>query len=377
MNEKGISNQKLTDLLDTAKSNDVGYERVLSAMCTYPHDVAVQAHTKFIEANMGDPGLFPGTYSLEKEVINMMGHLLHCSSVHGYITTGGTESNIQALRTMVNSSNVANPNVIVPESAHFSFDKIANILGIEVKKAELDSKFKVDIGSVKSLIDSNTIGLVGIAGSTEFGQIDPINSLSDIALENNFYLHVDAAFGGFVIPFLETSYHFDFVLDGVTSIALDPHKMGFSTIPSGGILFRDREALNYLQTHTPYLTISTQSSLTGTRSGASVAATYAVMSYLGKEGYRQIVEQCMDLTNDLVEGAKKIGINPLIEPVMNVVTLDVHDPDTLRARLRDEFGWYVSITRNPRALRLVLMPHLTHKNLDLFLQDLEKLVKTG
>lgn len=371
MNDNGVSEKEIFTFLDETKARDTTYERVLSAMCTHPHKIAVDAHMQFIESNLGDFGLFPGTHDLELEVMRMMGDLMNGPSVHGYVTTGGTESNIQALRAMRNICNIRNPNVIIPESAHFSFDKIADMLEIEIRKAALNSEFKVDMDSMKSLVDEHTIGLVGIAGSTEFGQIDPIKEMSELAVEKGIFLHVDAAFGGFVIPFLKNPPAFDFALEGVTSIGIDPHKMGLSTIPSGGLLFRDLKHLHHLQTHTPYLTVDTQYSLTGTRSGATVAGTYAVMKHLGKDGYRRIVDQCMELTDMVVAGARKIGIEPLIEPVMNVVALDVPDADLVRKRLREEFGWQVSITRTPRALRLVLMPHLTTENIELFLHDLK------
>ncbi|KGK98496.1 L-tyrosine decarboxylase [Methanococcoides methylutens] len=378
MEESGIPRDEILSILKNAKSADTSYDRVLSSMCTYPHEIAVLAHTQFIEANMGDPGLFPGTYDLEKKVLKMFGSLLHHNNDPeecGYLTTGGTESNIQAIRSMVNyRRDIKKPNVVMPESAHFSFDKVADLSGIEIRKASLDHFLKVDLGLVRSLIDENTIGLVGIAGTTEFGQIDPIEQLSEIALEKNLFLHVDAAFGGFVLPFMDLDYHYDFEVEGVTSMTIDPHKMGLSTIPSGGLLFRETEYLNDLEIHTPYLSINKQYSLTGTRSGAAVASTYAVMKHLGREGYRQVIDQCMEQTEKIVEGAKALGIEPVIDPVMNVVALQVPDADNIRKRLLDEFGWHVSITRKPRALRLVIMPHINNSTIELFLNDLEKLI---
>jgi tyrosine decarboxylase/aspartate 1-decarboxylase len=395
MNEQGLSEKEIFSYLENVKSEDTDYYRVLSSMCTHPHKIAVEAHGLFIEANLGDLGLFTGAHRLEKEVIRMLGELLHAESVNaqsvetpsgescessvcGYLTTGGTESNIQAVRGMKNlvTSGRKNsgeiPNIVIPESAHFSFDKVANMMGIEVKRALLDSEFKVDTASVEILIDANTIGLVGIAGNTEFGQIDPIEELAKLALENELFLHIDAAFGGFVIPFLEHPHPFDFKVPGVTSIAIDPHKMGLSTIPSGALLFRSPSFMDSLKVNTPYLTTKAQFTLTGTRSGASAAATYAVMKHLGREGYRKNVQYCMQLTTKLVEEARKLGFEPLIEPVMNVVALRVPSPDLVREQLLRKFGWNVSITRTPRSLRLVLMPHNTARDVEEFLKDLEK-----
>lgn len=395
MDEKGVSEKEIFSYLENVKSEDTDYFRVLSSMCTHPHRIATEAHRLFIEANLGDLGLFAGAHRLEKEVIDMLAELLHAppadfssggtsqNSVCGYLTTGGTESNIQAVRGMKNLAiagkkefrgSPISPNIIIPESAHFSFDKVADMMGIEVRRASLDSEFKVDPACVESLINDNTIGLVGIAGNTEFGQVDPIEELSKLALEYELFLHVDAAFGGFVIPFLKNPYPFDFKIPGVTSIAIDPHKMGLSTIPSGALLFRSPSFLNSLKVNTPYLTTKAQFTLTGTRSGASAAATYAVMKHLGREGYTKNVQYCMQLTKKLVKEARTLGFEPLIEPVMNVVALRIPNPDFVREELLRKFGWNVSITRTPRALRLVLMPHNTLKDVEEFLQDLEKVI---
>lgn len=374
MNQKGLPEKEVLALLNNAMQKDTSYEKVLSAMCTRPHPIAVKAHTQFIGSNMGDFGLFSGTRELEEKVIKMIGSLLGDQNACGYITTGGTESNIQAIRTARNLSKKSRPNMIVPASAHFSFDKIADLLGVELRKASLDNEFKVDMDSVKALIDDNTIALVGIAGSTEFGQIDPIDELAEVALANNLFLHVDAAFGGFVIPFLDKKYDFGFSIKGVTSITADPHKMGLSTIPAGGLLFKEEACLLPLEIDTPYLTIRAQHSLTGTRSGAAVAATYAVMMHLGREGYRKIVGRCIKMTERLVEGVGEFGIEPLIEPVMNIVALDVPELEEVRKKLRGK-GWMTSITRTPRAMRLIIMPHLSEEALELFISDFGKCLR--
>ncbi|TGC09007.1 tyrosine decarboxylase MfnA [Methanolobus halotolerans] len=383
MNEIGVSEEEIFTLLDNAKKKDFRYQRVLSSMCTYPHEIAVKAHMQFIESNMGDFGLFRGTHEMEKEIILMLGEIYGCSSVEGYLTTGGTESNIQAVRAMRNfsrdkgsyDSSKVRPNIVVPASAHFSFDKISDILDVDVRKADLDNDMKVSVPSMESLIDENTVGLVAIAGSTEFGQVDPIVEISELAISRSLPLHIDAAFGGFILPFLPVKYKFDFSLPGITSIAVDPHKMGLSTIPSGVLLFRDFEYINHLRVHAPYLTVDTQYTLTGTRSGGAVAATYAVMMFLGKKGYTEVVNKCMELTRYLVKKVQSIGIQPAIDPVMNVVTLYVPHPTSLRTRLCREYDWHVSITQNPKALRIVIMPHLDFDIIDMFVDDLEKALK--
>jgi tyrosine decarboxylase/aspartate 1-decarboxylase len=224
------------------------------------------------------------------------------------------------------------------------------------------------------LLDEKTVAMVGIAGTTEFGQVDPIEELAKMAMERGIHLHVDAAFGGFVLPFLEKEFAWDFSVPGVSSITIDPHKMGMSTIPAGGLLFRGKQCLSALETDTYYLTKARQASLTGTRSGAAAAATYAVMMHLGREGFKEIVDYCMDLTHHLVAGSREIGIQPVIEPIMNVVALQVPSPAKVREELMKR-DWHVSMSREPnRALRLIMMKHMTKKNVDLFLRDLQATV---
>jgi len=374
MREKGLTADEVIAILEKTRERDYSYDRFFSTMCSRPHPIAIRAHNMFLETNLGDPGLFPGVAGLEVEVVRMLGDLLGCPEASGYISTGGTESNIQAIRAAKNQAGKREGNIIVPASAHFSFDKIGDLLSLEVRKADLDSLLRVDTGSVKSLIDERTVALVGIAGTTEFGQVDPIEELADIADQWGVHLHVDAAFGGFVLPFLDKDFKWDFSLPAVSSITIDPHKMGLATIPAGGLLFRSQECMNALETETHYLTKARQASLTGTRSGASAAATYAVMMHLGREGFREMVSYCMELTRHLVRGAREIGVEPLIEPVMNVVALKVPEPSRVREKLMDR-DWHVSITRQPnRALRLILMSHMSHENIDLFLADLKEIL---
>jgi len=255
------------------------------------------------------------------------------------------------------------------ESAHQSFDKARDFTGVEVRQASLDERCAVDATAVEELVDEDTICIVGIAGTTALGVIDPIPALAQVALENDAFLHVDAAFGGFVIPFLEKKYRFDFAVDGVRSIAIDPHKMGMSTIPSGGLLFKRPADFDALGTNTFY---SVERSMTGTRGGASVAATLAVLEHLGVQGYRNVVRKCMRLTNLCVEEAAEFGVYPVIPPVMNIVAFKLPRLPQLALGLTAR-GWRISVMGG--ALRIVIMPHINETTILEFISDLKELVK--
>ena len=102
MIEKGLPENEVMRLLEKTRERDYSYDRFFSTMCTLPHPIAVRAHHMFLETNLGDPGLFPGVADLEEKVVAMLGQLLGCPNACGYVSTGGTESNIQAIRAARN-----------------------------------------------------------------------------------------------------------------------------------------------------------------------------------------------------------------------------------------------------------------------------------
>lgn len=357
----GRSEDEVISYLTTRKSEDLDYTRILSSMCTTPHPLAVKAHILFLDTNLGDPGLFPGTATLERELIGQLAALFHHPTAGGYATSGGTESNIQALRIARAQTKTPTPNIIVPTSAHFSFQKACDILGLEMRNAPLDRHYRMDPAEVEALIDSDTVALVGVAGTTEYGMVDPIAALSDIAEDRDLFLHVDAAFGGLVLPFLAQAPPFDFGLPGVDTISVDPHKMGMSTIPTGCLLVRDSGHLSSLEVETPYLTVKREYTLSGTRPGASVASALAVLSHLGRDGMEAVVAGCMKNTRRLIDGMEALGWPAAVEPDVNVATF-VCD--------RAPPGWQVSRTRSGH-LRIVCMPHVYRETVEGFLREME------
>lgn len=362
MLNKGRTEEELFTFFAEKKSEDLEYDYILSSMCTIPHSVAVRAHCMFMETNLGDPGLFPGTTALEQLLVKRFGDLFHCPGAGGYATSGGTESNIQALRLAKALRHDAGcPNIVVPASAHFSFKKACDILCLEMRKAPLNEDHRMDADKAAELIDKNTVALVGVAGTTEYGMVDPIADLAKIADQHHLFFHVDAAFGGMVIPFLDRPIPFDFALKGVTSIAVDPHKMGMSTIPAGCLITRDRDVLNTLNIDTPYLTVKQEYTLGGTRPGAPVAGALAVMDYLGFDGMKAVVGGCMKNTERLIAGMETIGIPRAATPDVNVATF-VCDKERIKA------PWKVSWTCR-KHLRIVCMPHVHADRIEAFIRD--------
>ena len=384
MENKPVDKHNILKELEEIHSLDYEYSdgRILGSMCTQPHPFAKEVYCKFLDTNLGDPGLFKGTKLIEDKVIDSIGELLSLDKAYGNIVTGGTEANLMAIRAARNHARkykgITNGEIIIPDSAHFSFKKAADMLNLKTVEAELDDNYRIDVESVRDAISDKTVAIVAIAGTTELGLIDPIEEISKIAYENNIYLHVDAAFGGFSIPFLKKHGYdlpvFDFSLPGVCSITVDPHKMGLAPIPAGGIIFRKEEYLDVMAVDSPYLTVKTQSTIVGTRLGASSAATYAIMKYFGKEGYCRLAENLMDNTKFLSENLKKIGYELVCEPQLNIVAFNHPHMDTnILAQKLEERGWQVSVAKCPVAIRIVLMNHIKKNHLEEFLKDLKEI----
>jgi tyrosine decarboxylase/aspartate 1-decarboxylase len=361
MREQGCPEEELLAFLSAKLEEDQDHRYILSSMCSYPHPVAVKVHDLFMGTNLGDPGLFPGTASIERLLVQRLGTLFHHPGACGYATSGGTESNIQALRIARAMSERDRVSVVLPESAHFSFAKACGMLGLAVRPVPADKGFRMDPVRVQEAIDRDTCAVVAVAGTTEYGMVDPIPEIAAITQDAGIPLHVDAAFGGLVIPFLKESIPFDFAVPGVTSIAVDPHKMGMSTIPAGCLLLRDTEQLCSVAVDTPYLSVKLEFTLTGTRPGGPVAGAFAVLEYLGMEGMRAVVTGCMKNTRRLIEGMETLGFPRAATPDVNVATFTAE---------RAPPPWQVSFTRKGH-MRIVCMPHVSRDRIEAFLRDME------
>jgi len=383
MRGKGLPRNFVLEQLNLRLAGDLTYDsgRIVSSMCTTPHPLARQVYQKYLDRNIGDPGLFPSTAKLEEEAIQILGEMLSNPNTFGHLVSGGTEANLTALWAARNLFGKRRNEVIVPVSAHYSFDKAADILGLKLVKAKLNEQFQVDMDSVEDAITSKTLAIVGIAGTTSLGVVDPIQELSDMASKHELCLHVDAAFGGFVLPFLRelgyTDAEFDFKISGVQSITVDPHKMGLAPIPAGGILFREKKLAESISIEVPYLTgeATEQSTFAGTRSGAAVLAVWALLTHLGREGYKDVVKRCMELTWNLadeVEETDKISL--MMKPMMNIVGIKSENIPIRRIaeKLREK-GWAISLF--PTHIRVVIMPHTKPEHIQCFVKDLRRAMK--
>jgi len=378
MHKRGKSREKVEKSLSNFRRKDPEYGsgKILSSMCTSPLEFSKKVFFDFAEANLGDAGLFKGTKEIEEEVIKGLKKLFHLKNGFGAIVSGGTEANVLALwaaRNKAKAHGENKKNVLLPETAHFSFIKACDMLGLNPIFLKTNSKHEVKTKEVEKAADRKTLAIVGIAGSTEYGSIDDVEKLSAIALEEGIHLHVDAAFGGFIIPFLaELGFklrEFDFSIPGVSTLAADPHKMGMVPIPSGCIFFREKKLLNQIKTSSPYLIQKEQYMLLGTRPGGSAASAFAAFNLLGREGYKKIAKDCMKATYKLYNGLKKLGF-AAEKPTLNIVVFKCSREVFSKLAKR---GWILSKTRKGEA-RIVVMPHVVG-SINEFVDDLKETIE--
>ncbi len=367
---------QIMELLEDYYRRDMHYEdgHILGSMYTKPPDIVLQAFFKFYQANLGNIGLYPGTAEMEREVVKFLLRLTSGKEdYYGHVVSGGTEANIIALWA---ARNIGFKRILCTMDVHFSIKKAANLLSLPIKEVPMENgrMSSVDLEKIVEPMDI----VVATAGTTPLGFIDPIGEIGKICEEHNAYLHVDAAFGGYVIPFLRelgyTDKRFGFDISAVRSVTIDPHKMGLAPYPAGGIVSREN-IFERISVDAPYLMEEKSDTLLGTRQSGSVAGAYAAHLYFGWVGYRKIVKKCMNTTHYLVKRVSEEGFELFAKPEMNIVNIPVSNTRRVKKEMYRR-GWGISTNPQYSTIRIVVMPHVTPEIIEDFLKDLKNIEKS-
>ncbi len=350
---------------------------ILGSMTTTPHPIAVYAYLLFIHTNYSDKIVFPTLKYFEEELISDLNK--YYGGLTGLLTSGGTESNFLALLAGRKTARDRNNIVVAPDTAHVSIDKACDIMGCRVIRVETGNK-PVDPGKLEEYIRRyKPFAVVITAGTTERGLVDPVKPVADIALDTNTYLHVDAAYGGLLIPHLYRNGYLEHDLkfyEGVSSISIDFHKNGMTPIPSSILLFSNKEYKRNVCYKVSYMLSGETCGLLGTRPGGALAATWAIWKYMGWEGFRELSLNMMKLAIYLYERLNKIkGIiayKPIL-PIIPFTHVNISYEILLKELLKRKYYLYKSPSL--KALRIVIMPHTRKKHLDEFLETLEEILE--
>jgi glutamate/tyrosine decarboxylase-like PLP-dependent enzyme len=385
---KGRAKEDILSEMKAVQQNDVRWRQGRAFSLVFPagpdiDELLKEAYTLFFSENGLNPTAFPSLRKFETEVVAMAASLLGGDEqTAGNMTSGGTESILMAVKTARDWGRLHKPlaqpaEMVLPVTAHPAFDKASHYFGVKAVRVPVRADFRADVAAIQQAVTPQTVLIVGSAPSYPQGVVDPIAGLARVAQENGCLCHVDACVGGFMLPFVRRLGYavpdFDFRVPGVTSISADLHKYGYAAKGASVILYRSAELRRcqfFVATGWPG-GIYPSPSMTGTRPGGAIAAAWAVLNYLGEEGYLEIAAAVMEAARRIREGITAIpGLRVLSDPEMSVMAIAsgrlniyaVGDEMTLR-------GWHLDRQQFPPSLHLTV--HYGHTGVvEEFLRDL-------
>lgn len=320
--------------------------------------LAAQAAASVLAVNGLDPTTFPSVALMEGDLVGFGRTMLHGPDATGSVTSGGTESILLAVKAARDRwrarRSTGTPRLVLPASGHAAFHKATAYLGLEVVVVPVDpATGRVDAGRVAEAIDAapdRTALVVASAPSYPHGVVDPIADIAAAAAARGVPCHVDACVGGFVLPWWADAGGaavpaWDLGVPGVTSISADLHKYGYAPKGTSLLLFADSEldlARMFAHTDWPGYPVVNATAL-GSRSVAGLAAAWAVVIALGRDGYTELTRAVVRATDAVRAAVGSIeGLRVLGDPDGPLLAA-VADPDVAPDRRVDPHQWCAAV----------------------------------
>jgi sphinganine-1-phosphate aldolase len=302
--EKGLPKEDILAILDKRVNADINPTEGKTFAYVYEHSKAHSELTeacfvKYMHSNALNPVMFNSLRVIENEVIRMAATLFHGDeNAVGNVTSCGTESLLLAMKTYRDYRGKGQ--VIMCTTGHPGINKGCSYVGLEVVQIPYDENKRMSLKHLKSAISSSTVVVVCSAPQYPNGVVDDVPAIAAICRKYGVPLHVDAAIGGFVLPFIEMEGKakfkpFDFRVEGVTSINADVHKYGYAPKGSSVLIYRD----SIIRRH-QYFSFATwpggiyiSPTAMGTRNGGCLSAAWGSLLDLGIDGFRKITAQIL------------------------------------------------------------------------------------
>jgi glutamate/tyrosine decarboxylase-like PLP-dependent enzyme len=329
---------------------------------------------------------FPSLLKMETEVVsNVISLSGGDDETVGSFTSGGTESIFMALKAARDWARhtypqIKAPEMVVPVTAHPAWNKAAHYLDIKICMTPVKDDLRADVAAMKNAITKNTVILGGTAVTYPHGMVDPIEEIGALAEKKNLWLHVDACLGGLMLPFLKRLGYkippYDFSVPGVTSISADIHKYAYTPKGVSTVMYRNRDFRKFqIFAYADWSGgVYATPCLAGARPGGTMAAAWAVMHYLGAEGFMALAQKARAATEKLIEGINAIPqLYVLGDPDATVFAFGSDEINIyeLSARMA-EVGWHIETQQLPPSLHMTVSPvHLSVA--DKFLDDLRRI----
>lgn len=357
-----------------------------------------EAFRRYALSNPLHPDVFPSLRKMEAECVSMTLHLFHGGpQACGTMTSGGTESILMACKAYRDHARrtrgVAEPELVLPETAHAAFDKACDYFGIKKVHVPVDqTTFRADVPAMLRACNRNTIAVVCSAPCYPQGVIDPIPELASAAASRGIPVHVDCCLGSFLVACagkagFPTPTPFDFSVPGVTSISVDTHKYGFAPKGSSVVMYSDP-----VLRHAQYFVASewtggiyASPTIAGSRAGALIAACWATLMRVGEAGYVDAAKTILTAARRIADGVREMeargtGIALYGEPDLSVVCfgpvrgagkpLNIYNVgDAMSAR-----GWNLNVLQNPPSIH-ICVTYANAGTAAVFLSDLAAAVE--
>ncbi|WP_248294460.1 aminotransferase class V-fold PLP-dependent enzyme [Actinoplanes sp. TBRC 11911] len=334
--EKGVPGDQILAELRELRAADLPTHG--GRLFAYVYDPAVEgldelaraAHAISAQVNGLDPTAFPSLLAMENALVAAAAGLLGGGpGAVGSVTSGGTESLILAVKAARDSRpELATPRLVVPSTAHAAFAKAAHYLRVALDVVPVGADLRADPAAMAAAIGPDTVLVAASAPSYAHGVVDPIPQLAASAAEHGVRFHVDACFGGWVLPYLRRLGAdlppFDLSVPGVTSISVDLHKYAYAPKGVSILLHRDEESRlpqYFAYADWPGYTM-VNPIISSTRSGGPIAAALATLRSIGDTGYLELAGRTRDAVTELSAAvADTAGVRLFAPPETSVVCL--------------------------------------------------------
>ena len=392
-----ISDQLILD--GNAKQN------LATFVATYMEPEVSKLMGEVANKNMIDKDEYPQTADIENKCIEIIANLWNAPDIENIIgcsTTGSSEACMLAGLAMKRNMQLKKgnkpftPNLITGINTQICWEKFCNYWDVEMRQVPLEKgRYIIDPVEAVKFCDENTIGVVGILGSTFTGEYEPIEKLNKEIEKFNkkngleIPIHVDAASGGFVAPFIQKNLKWDFRLKWVKSINVSGHKFGLVYPGVGWAIWKDKKDLpeelvfnvNYLGGKMPTFTLNFS------KSASQVIGQYYNFVRLGFEGYKKIHEESREIANNIAKNLQKYNLFDIISEGNDipVVSWKIKDNVKFNLFLLSERlgynGWQVPAYTLPKNLtdvvvmRIVIREGFSYEMADLLLKDIEKSIE--
>jgi glutamate decarboxylase len=392
-----------------------------SFVTTYMEDEAEKLMTEALPKNFIDYEEYPQTAEIHHRCVSMISNLYHAPapSAMGTSTIGSSEAIMLAVLAMkrrwlhtndlvAHPDPTRRPNMVMSSAVQVCWEKAARYLDVDAKFVDCShDRFVLDPKQAVDLVDNNTIGICLILGTTYTGEYEDVKAVNDLLIERGIEyvgIHVDAASGGFVAPFVKPGLEWDFRLERVVSINVSGHKYGLVYPGVGWVVWRSPDHLpqdlvfniNYLGADQATFTLNFS------KGAAHVIGQYYQLVRLGRHGFRAIMGNLTRTADALATALEQMGFVILSArggdglPLVafrfgNKNDKDVDAEGNEKALLRpssyDEFalahqlrsrGWIVpAYTMAPAAndmklIRIVVREDLTRGRCDALIRDIKQ-----